>query len=462
MKYAGLLRIAVCAAVCALVVNVGSRVTAVDRQTQTEVASQDASAQRVLLDQYCITCHNSRVRTAGLALDAKEMDLSAVGSKAAVWEKVVAKLNAGAMPPPGGPRPTVERRTALVSWLETELDRAAAAHPNAGRPGTFHRLNRTEYQNAIRDLLALDIDVSAWLPGDTPTYGFDNNADVLSMSPSLFDGYLSAAAKIAGLAIGDLSMSPDLSIYKFSELFLQQGRTSDDLPFGAAGGEAVRHYFPLDGEYVVDVGLEGGPAGTEQVELRLDGVRIGTIGSAAGSLPVAHDGRRFACRTVPEDSLQRHGRLACGQRGICQGPAGARGSVSGVLSLGQQREKPRRTQLPACRWIRNRRPILPNGRGGHGLAATCFRVPAGFAERRRTHVPRQFCARSCAERIDDRSFERTSTRCWASTARRARRALASTPASRRGSSVSWSIRTSSIGLRRIRRAWAPGSAYRAE
>jgi mono/diheme cytochrome c family protein len=244
----------------------------------TQVSAQPQAAvepQRRVLQQYCIRCHNDRLRTAGLALDA--LDLDAVGSRADVWEKVVGKLNANAMPPVGVPRPSDEARRTLAVWLESELDRAAATRPNPGRTGTFHRLNRTEYQNAIRDLLALEVDASTWLPGDDAAYGFDNNADVLSMSPTLFDGYLSAASKVAGLAVGDMSMAPDHSVYSFGSLLLQRGRISDDLPFGAEGGVTARHYFPLDAEYVADIRVLGAPGPSQRVELRLDGVRVGEI-----------------------------------------------------------------------------------------------------------------------------------------------------------------------------------------
>jgi mono/diheme cytochrome c family protein len=243
------------------------------------------AAQQALIKRYCVGCHNERLRTAGLALDGLSLD--AVGSKADVWEKVVAKLNANAMPPVGRPRPSDTARREFVSWLESELDRAAAAHPNPGRTNNFHRLNRTEYQNAIRDLLALDLDASTWLPGDDAAYGFDNNADVLSISPTLFDGYLSAAAKIARLAVGDMSLTADHAAYNFGALLLQRGRISDDLPLGAEGGVTARHYFPLDAEYVAAVRLTGTPAPSQRVELRLDGVRVGEIKRSRPATPGA-------------------------------------------------------------------------------------------------------------------------------------------------------------------------------
>ena len=241
---------------------------------QTQAAAFGAAAvpeRASLLNQYCITCHNERLNTAGLALDIA--DVTAVGEAAQLWEKVAAKLRADAMPPPGMPRPADAARHAFVTRLEADLDRAANANPNPGRPGTFHRLNRTEYQNAIRDLLALEVDVTVWLPGDDAAYGFDNNADVLSMSPVLLDGYLSAASKLSRLAVGDLSAPSEISTYTFSRFLLQEDRLAD-LPFGSRGGAAVRHYFPLDGEYDITIRFQGPRSESERVEVRLDGVRV--------------------------------------------------------------------------------------------------------------------------------------------------------------------------------------------
>ena len=286
MKHAGILLIVLSAALSG-----GQPLDAVAIQPPSQPSGQapqgGIASQQALIKRYCVSCHNERLRTAGLALDAQ--NLNTVGARADVWEKVVAKLNANAMPPAGLPRPSDTARREFVSWLESELDRAATAHPNPGRTNNFHRLNRTEYQNAIRDLLALDLDASAWLPGDDAAYGFDNNADVLSISPTLFDGYLSAAAKIARLAVGDMSMAADLSAYGFGALLLQQGRISDDLPLGAEGGVTARHYFPLDAEYEASIRLTGTPSPSQRVELRLDGARVGEIKRARPATPGADD-----------------------------------------------------------------------------------------------------------------------------------------------------------------------------
>ena len=239
---------------------------------RAQPAAADSSSHRGFLARHCTACHNQRLKTAGLALDT--LSLSAVGEQVAVWEKVVSKLRAGAMPPIGRPQPDDAARTTFVTWLETELDRAAAKSPNPGRPAVFHRLNRTEYQNAIRDLLALDLDVSRLLPGDDAAYGFDNVSDVLSISPARLDAYLSAAKRVSRLAVGDPSAPPELTTYAFGKMLLQEDRMSEDLPFGSRGGAAIRHTFSLDGDYLLKVRFDGPATAADRFEVRIDGVKV--------------------------------------------------------------------------------------------------------------------------------------------------------------------------------------------
>ena len=163
------------------------------------------AADRAVVDKYCITCHNQRLKTSGLALDSAE--LNDIAAHPEVWEKVIRKVEAGMMPPAGVPRPDDATKRALVSRLEGVLDRAAKSSPNPGRP-LVHRLNRAEYANAVRDLLAVDLDVAALLPPDDSSAGFDNNADVLGLSPVLLESYLTAAERISALAIGDPKTPP--------------------------------------------------------------------------------------------------------------------------------------------------------------------------------------------------------------------------------------------------------------
>jgi len=229
--------------------------------------------------QYCVTCHNERLKTAGLLLD--QLDVRQVGARADVWEKVVQKIRSGAMPPAGSRRPDQPTFETFTTWLENELDREAAAHPNPGRPAD-HRLNQFEYGNAIRDLLALDIDAQSLLPADESDHGFDNIAEVLSVSPTLLERYLVAAHKISRLAVGDPTSSPTVDVFDVPRSFRQDERMSDDLPVGTRGGLIVRHYFPLDGEYVVKVRLQRNFTNStiraietrEQIDVLLDGERI--------------------------------------------------------------------------------------------------------------------------------------------------------------------------------------------
>ncbi len=200
---------------------------------------------RAMVDEYCVTCHNQQARTGGLALDT--LNPGNVAGDAEIWEKVVRKLQAGLMPPPGMPHPPEAQRQAFVAYLEKTLDADAKAHPDPGRP-LLHRLNRAEYANAIRDLLDLEIDAAALLPPDDAAYGFDNIADVLGVSPSLQERYLGAAAKISSLAVGDTHISPASTVYRIPQ-DLSQNRHIEGLPLGTVGGVAVTHFFPLDGEY---------------------------------------------------------------------------------------------------------------------------------------------------------------------------------------------------------------------
>ena len=244
-------------------------------QEPSTAAPAPAEVQRALLQRYCLTCHNERLRTANLLLDT--MDVANVSEGAEVWEKVVRKLRARQMPPVGMPRPDEASYDALIRYFETELDRAARANPNPGRP-VIHRLNRTEYANAVRDLLAVEIDGESLLPADDAGRGFDNIAEILSVSPLLVERYMAAARKISLLAIGDPDTRPYTESYDVPRRLVQDGRTSEDLPFGTRAGTAVRHYFPLDGEYVVKVRLQRnndnyirGLNEPHQLDVRLDG-----------------------------------------------------------------------------------------------------------------------------------------------------------------------------------------------
>jgi mono/diheme cytochrome c family protein len=252
-------------------------------QTSTPAGARSNAApqtltQRQVVDKYCVTCHNSRLKTGGLALDA--LDMAHVGNNASEWEKVVRKIRAGVMPPPGLPRPDPARFESLVASLENDLDRAAVGKPNLVPPGV-HRVNRTEYTNAVRDLIGIDIDAAAFLPVDDSSSGFDNVAGSLSVSPALVEGYMSAAGKISRLALGH-ETAPQQKRYVAPQDYSQENHV-EGLPFGTRGGMLVKHYFPADGEYVIswfpvrgNTGeLFGASRKGEQLEVTLDGQRVG-------------------------------------------------------------------------------------------------------------------------------------------------------------------------------------------
>ena len=295
---------------CAVaVVAAGVPQTASPQPQAATAAAASVSPQRALLDRYCVTCHNgdfvrgtgeprsllvSQLRAVGLALD--DVDVDHVAAHPDVWEKVVRKLRVGAMPPQPRPRPDKATYDAFRKWLEDELDRAAEAHPDPGRTQVFHRLNQTEYRNVIRDLFDLDIDVGEWIPADAPDRnGFDNNAGALSLSPALLERYVSAARKISRLVIGSPPTGGAvIQTYDVPLNLLQHNQQSEDLPFGSRGGAAIRHHFPVDGEYRIQVRLQTNYVGyvrgideAHEIEFRLDGTRIGqfTFGGEAPGMP---------------------------------------------------------------------------------------------------------------------------------------------------------------------------------
>src|SRR5688572_5596037 len=264
---------------------------------------------RDLITNYCISCHNDKLKTANL--DLSRADAEHVFNSMETWEKVIVQLRSRSMPPPGRRRPDNSTYDAVASWLETELDRAAAARPNPGRPADLHRLNRTEYANAVRDLLGVEIDGHLMLPPDEQSQGFDTNADALSVVPALLDRYLTAAGKISRLAIGDPTLRPGFERYaavknnpnERTQLW-QTERLGEEFPLGSRGGIAARHYFPVDGEYVLRVLLErtiDGPIHglnvPNVIDIRIDDVRVGQfkVGGAA-------DLRAPQARTPASDS----------------------------------------------------------------------------------------------------------------------------------------------------------------
>ncbi len=295
---------------------------------------------RSVVENYCVGCHNERVRAAGLLLD--EVDVERASEVPEVWEKVVKKLRTRAMPPLGMPRPDEATYDALANYLETTLDRAAEVAPNPGRP-VVHRLNRVEYANAVRDLLDVSVEGESLFPAEDSGKGFDNLAALLTVSPLLMERYMSAAAKISRLAVGDPAARPAGETYQAAEnlrgsrgtvITVQDERVSEDVPFGSRGGIAIRHHFLADGEYHIKVqlqmdgnyylrGLVGEP---HQLDVFLDGKKVqsfsvgGEHRAASGALHT-RDGNIY----IGEPAQQEYEYMAGGDlEGQFQAKAGQR------------------------------------------------------------------------------------------------------------------------------------------
>src|SRR6185369_13761702 len=206
------------------------------------LGQQPVSSQQELVNKYCATCHNEKAKTGGLVLE--KIDATHPELNAELWEKVIRKVRAGLMPPAGANRPERAVLGNLPTPLENSIDKAAAAKPNPGVTA-FHRLDRTEYANAVRDLIAVDVDVSTILPADDSSEGLDNIADVLGTSPALIERYVGAAAKISRLAVGDTDIGPISTTYKVRG-DLTQDNHIEGLPIGTRGGIIIHHNFPVD------------------------------------------------------------------------------------------------------------------------------------------------------------------------------------------------------------------------
>ena len=235
---------------------------------------------RALVTQYCAGCHNDAVRSGGVSL--ARLDVSHAENDAELAEKMIRKLRAGLMPPPGARRPGTPALNAVAAALESSLDAAAAVNPNPGRPA-LHRLNRFEYASSVRDLLALDVDPATLLPPDDSSHGFDNMAEVLNMSPTLMEAYVRAAGKISRMALGDPGMSPIVETYHIPQSFSQLDHVPG-APFGTRGGIVARHNFPMDAEYIFKMSFyyssigpvfgASQPKGAQRIEVAINGERV--------------------------------------------------------------------------------------------------------------------------------------------------------------------------------------------
>jgi mono/diheme cytochrome c family protein len=295
------------AACCCLAVALGAslsvRLRAVVAQPSTPVESITAPA-LATLSTYCFSCHNEQRHVAGLMLD--KMSRDAVSADPAAWEKVVNKLRSGAMPPAGRPRPDSAAYASVAAQLEATLDRAAATRPNPGRLPIFHRLTRTEYKNAIRDLLSLDAlpkddDLDLLLPADNTSSGFDNIADLLFVSSTQLEQYLSAAQKLSRVAVGDTQLPPLVDTYRMSDQFNQEYQ-AEGAPFGTRGGASIRTYLPSDGQYRIHVELADAAREPHQLEVAVDDERVQLFTVAPQTAPPPVDAENNAPPAPPEQA----------------------------------------------------------------------------------------------------------------------------------------------------------------
>ena len=279
------------------------------------VRAQTPPPEQAVLNRYCIGCHNEKTKIAGLMLD--KLDYTHPGKDAASWEKVVRKVRSGMMPPGGAPRPDRATLDSFASKLETELDRDAAATPNPGFTG-LHRLNRTEYANAVRDLLSLEVDAATLLPADDSSEGFDNIADALAVSPALVERYAAAATKVSRMAVGNVLTSAFTTTYRVPA-DLSQTAHIDGLPLGTRGGILVHHNFPLDAEYDI------------KVKARSGGIGVGGIGVSGEELEVMVNGERI--KVAGGTTVDAHVKLKAGPQTV--GAAYLRRSPPGADDLWQ-------------------------------------------------------------------------------------------------------------------------------
>jgi len=372
-------------------------------------------ALRATLDKYCAGCHNARLKTSATAggVVLNDVDLSAVASDPVLWEKVIRKLRTGAMPPAGMPRPEPAAHDALVSYLETTLDHEAAAHPDPGRSGP-HRLNRAEYANAVRDLLALDVDTATLLPPDDSADGFDNIADVLGASPALLERYLTAATKISALAVGSPSITAEQETYRVRGDASQTGQ-NEELPAGTRGGLLAKHLFPLDGEYTIKVklwmtnlGSIRGLEDTHQLEIAVDGERV--LLAPVGSEKEYTDAVKNATDVVNllEARLQTRVFVKAGERPV------AVAFLAKTATLGDTRlQNFRRSTLiatdhrgvPHVESVTIAGPFNPKGPGDTASRRAVFTcgLPSAAGARDRA------CARSIIARLARRAYRRPVT-----------------------------------------------------
>ena len=411
------------------------------RETPTLTTAPGASPQRALLNQYCVSCHNERMKASGsspLALDT--LDVTRVGGDTDSWEKVVLKLRAGLMPPAGRRRPDKATSDGFASWLEQELDRAAAAHVNPGRTEPFHRLNRAEYQNAVRDLLGLTFDVSSLLPTDDVSVGFDNIASVLTVSPTLMDRYLAAAQKISRLAVGLPTTLPSMDYFRIAD-DLGQDDHLPGLPFGTRGGTKIRYTFPTDGEYAVRVKIardlnDSVPIYTvaQDLEVSLDGRRLQVFTLPGGQPPPARGGRVAGQAPLAPTPVVDDDKDATARPGVAQAATAGRG--------GGPRDREARNRIDDQWQVR-----VPVTAGDHDVVVAFLKKSSAIDETPRLPFLRPYPAgKTCRRRVWAPHYG-----AW----RSAGRALPEAQQSRPAGAASLSVRRRLPSRERRQRAQAP-------
>src|SRR5215510_5998405 len=364
------------------------------RQDRTPAPPSPPPETANLIGTYCVSCHNDRAKTGGLSLQA--LSITNLPEHAEVWEKVARKLRSGEMPPSTvRSRPDAKQAEAFAVFVETTLDGAAASRPNPGR-APVHRLNRAEYSNAVRDLLAVDVRPGEWLPVDDSGYGFDNIAAVLSTSPALLDKYMSAARKVSRLAVGDLTLKPVEEIYdakRDPNKGVRNEQLNDDLPFDSRAGISVEHYFPLDAEYVFKVRVSGVQPGSDEAKEDPYQVRV----------PVKA-GLRTIGVTSPRENLKREadapgGDQAAGGRGATQIPS----PVDLRLDGARLKRFDARGRSPEVTKLIVGGPYTPTGRGDTPSRRAIFVCHPSAAAQEAA------CARTILRTLAHRAFRRPVT-----------------------------------------------------
>jgi cytochrome c551/c552 len=374
--------------------------TAVSGQRETSVpapAPVSTASHAALVEKSCVSCHNTKTKTAGLSL--QDLSLADVPAHGEIWEKVLLKVRSGEMPPPiVRTRPDPVASAAFASFLEKTLDAAAAARPNPGR-APVHRLNRAEYSNAIRDLLAVDVKPGAWLPVDDSGYGFDNIAAVLSTSPALLERYMTAARRISRLAVGDVTLKPVEDIYDAKRDPLKgtrNERISDDLPFDSRAGISIQHYFPVDGEYVFKIRIPGPPVGENDPEIDPYQVRI----------PVKA-GLHWVGVTSPRENLKVESEGPAGRGGGAGGRGGGVPQVPFPVDLRLNGARVRRFDVPGgTPDIRQLVIGGPYGTSGRGITASRSKI---FTCKPKTAKEEPACAKTIVTALTRRAFRRPVT-----------------------------------------------------